>query len=109
MEFKEYLESSQERECSRIAIEMLTGVSVPNIARTNTETIFAIEDLGFKRDLSPTKEWRGKTIRDFNGMTSISGIVGVAGHVMPVIDGKLSNHAGWSNEPITYIASFSKK
>lgn len=104
------------KECSAVAIQAITGEPVDDIERTLPTTIFEIEDRGFVRDLSPTKIWAGKPVRDLRagsniklGLASIKQTSEHEAHVMPIINGQLLNAAGWFDEPIAVVVAFKKK
>ena len=104
------------KECSAVAIKEITGENVTDVARTLSETIFAIEDAGYKRDATPTREWRGKTVSQFaaeaNYDAALVSVTAKPGeydaHVMPMIKGRLSNLAGYGGELITTVIEFKK-
>lgn len=96
-------------ECSTIAIYALTGEVLPDVTRTLAETVFAVEDLGYTRDLSLTRTWAGKTLRSLSGRVVFSGLVFVRGHVCPVVGGVVSNFCGCGDEPITVVVAFVAK
>lgn len=94
-----------QKQCSTIAIRKLTKIAVDDRIRTVFETFEKLEELGFTRELSPTKKWRGKTVDQFNGRTKITGLAFVEGHVMPIVNGKVSNIVGHGDEPLEIVAA----
>lgn len=46
------------------------------------------------------------TARGFSNKTTVNGLVFVTGHVMPVVNGTVSNFNGHGDKPITVIAVY---
>lgn len=118
MRFKNWLETTlpRRRECSAVAIQAITGQPADDVQRTLYETVFAIEDRGYVRDVSPTKIWAGRPVKDLRagsniplGIASVSQTVEHEAHVMPIVNGQLLNAAGWMDEPIAVVVAFKKK
>lgn len=78
-------------------------------ATVNTTIQIVWDLIGKMPDLSLTKESRGKTARDFSGTTNETGLVFTKAHVMPMVNGRLSNFNGHGEEPIVAVATYSKQ
>lgn len=111
-----FLETLGQKQCSAVAIRAITGKKVDDVPRTMPQTVFAIEDAGYARDVSPTREWAGKTVDEVSAglnlplaTVSILGTSEHEAHIMPMVDGKLLNRAGWHDEKVSTVVAFTKK
>ena len=76
------------------------------------QTIQVAWDLiGKMPDLSLTKAARGMTPKTFSGSDKTEGKTGMVftkGHVMPMVNGKVSNYNGHGDEEIVAVATYEK-
>jgi hypothetical protein len=79
------------------------GLAVKNV-------IMIVWDLiGHMPDLSLTKDSRGMTPKEFSGTQGKTGLVFTKAHVMPMVNGKVSNFNGHGEEEIAAVATYKGK
>lgn len=77
---------------------------------TTTQVIGIIWDIyGKMPDLTLTKIAKGKTPKQFSGEQlggAANGLVFTKAHVMPMLNGVVSNYNGHGDDPITVVATY---
>lgn len=64
--------------------------------------------IGKMPDLSLTKAAKGMTPKEFSGTQKKTGVVFTRAHVMPMVNGKVSNFNGHGEEQVVAVATYEK-
>lgn len=73
------------------------------------QTIQVAWDLiGKMPDLSQTKAAKGMTPKEYSGKTNLTGLVFTRKHVMPMVNGTVSNFNGHGEEQVIAVATYNK-
>lgn len=124
--FKEFIEEEKyvpewEKECWVTAIHKTLGTPDAEIKKLAKKAgwdgvcfgapvnvvIKVIWDLiGKMPDLALTKAAKGMTPKEFSGTQEKTGVVFTRGHVMPMVNGIVSNFNGYGEDEVVVVASF---
>jgi hypothetical protein len=77
-------------------------------APVHTAIQVAWDVIGKMPDLSQTKAAKGMTPKEYSSKTNLTGMVFTSKHVMPMVNGRVSNFNGHGDEPIIAVATYEK-
>ena len=89
--------------------QMLDDLGCSRLGASPVQITFALDRLGYNWSVRGTRDAREKTPRELsNEMWSGIWLVFTRGHVMPLLNGRVTNFNGCGNELITFLMELSR-